>query len=153
MDFFEGLLKELSSKLEVDLKPDQHQACRLLFHDTIDLQLEMDRSQEHLVVGAELGELLPGKFRETVLREALKANGEPQPIFGTLAFSTRKNQLILFEVFDIDKVNGAVLFDFLIPFTEKATLWKDGLQKGQTPPIRSSKITKGPELNIFNLKR
>ena len=65
---FHEVLEILGRRLDLQLKPDRHNACRLDFPDGVKLQLEVDRSGESYVVVSEVGEIPPGAFRERLFR-------------------------------------------------------------------------------------
>lgn len=136
LDAFAQILNELGQHFGTHLVPDANHSCLLLMHETVQIQLELDRSQYFLIVGAVIGELPPGKFRELFLREALRANGAPYPRVGTFAYSNRKNSLILFERFALQSLNTKALIEYLPAFVDKAIVWKDAVQAGQPPSIQ-----------------
>ena len=149
MDRFEELLTQLSAELGTTLHPDRRGACKLRINDTLHIQLECDPQQENLLIASFLCEIPPGKFRENILKDALKSNG-PFPLNGTLAYSDRNNQLTLFASLRLSNLNGKTLGNFLISFIEKANNWRTGVETGQT----SNLLTQQPKSsgNIFGLK-
>ena len=85
-DPFSELLKQELGKV-LRSTPAHRQASRLLHPDPpITVQLQLDSTQENLFLFSSLIELPPGRFRENVLREALKANGQPDPRAGILGY-------------------------------------------------------------------
>ena len=146
---FPELLLELSDQLETDLYLDKLGCCTLVMNDTLEVQLEPDRNEKHLIIASFLCEIPPGKFRENTLKDALKAN-YPYPPEGTLAYSEQNNQLVLFATLPIDSIDGAKLAAFLGGFVEKAEKWKKGVETGQTTSLLpSAKKTTNP----FGLSR
>lgn len=135
IDIFKQILDEVGKHYGINLEPDANYSCVILIRNQIKIQLELDRTQQFLIVGAPLGELPPGKFRELFLKEALRANGAPYPRFGSFGFSQRRNNLILFEKLDI-QILTSTLIDFLTAFTEKALLWQESIKSGQPPQIQ-----------------
>lgn len=150
IDRFEELLKELSAELGVALHPDRRGACKLKINDILHIQLECDAQQENLLIASFICEIPPGKFRETILKDALKSNG-PFPLNGTLSYSERNNQLALFALLRLSNLNGKTLADFLIAFIEKANNWRVGVETGNTAPLVASQA-KTASSNIFGLK-
>ncbi len=139
-DPFEALLQELGAELGITLHPDRKGACKLKINETFHVQLESDGHQENLLVAAFVCDVPPGKYRENILRDALKANW-PFPQNGTLAYSDRNNKLVLFSYFRIANVNGKKLAEFLTVFLDKANNWRIGVETGHTahlvpPPLR-----------------
>lgn len=89
-DFFGSLLQELGKVLEIpDLHPDRNNSCQIVLKNGLNLQIELDRSGQFLIFGADLGVVPPGRYRENLFREALKANDMPHPIHGILAYSKK----------------------------------------------------------------
>jgi hypothetical protein len=130
-DPFEALLQELSAELGIALHPDRKGACKLKINETFHVQLECDAHQENLLVAAFICDVPPGKYRENILRDALKANW-PFPKNGTLAYSDRNNKLVLFSYFRLANVNGKKLAEFLTVFLDKANNWGIGVETGHT---------------------
>src|SRR5262245_58766423 len=96
-DLFGALLQELGDSLEkADLHPDRNNSCLIRMKGGQEIQFELDRSSQFLIVGADLGAVPPGKYRENLFREALKANDMPHPIHGILAYSKKTDHLVLF---------------------------------------------------------
>lgn len=153
MDIFEQLLEELSKEMHLPLKSDEHNTCLIRLKDSLDVQIELDRAQENLIIGIFLGELPAGKYRENILKEALKANSEPPPSIGVFAFSEKKHALVLFETRRIEDVNGAKAHEIMLELYAMALPWKEALSRGDVPYItrKSSGDTKKSD-NIFSLK-
>src|SRR5277367_5219942 len=108
IDRFEELLNELSTELATPLHTDRKGACKLKINETFHVQLECDAHQENLLVATFICDVPPGKYRENILRDALKANW-PFPKNGTLAYSDRNNKLVLFSNFQLANMNGKKL--------------------------------------------
>lgn len=151
MDRFEELLKELSVELNVSLHPDRRGACKLRINETLHVQLECDAPQENLLIATFICEIPPGKFRENILKDALKSNNGPFPVNGTLSYSERNNQLALFSLLRLSSLTGKFLADFLTAFVEKANHWRTGVETGNTASL-VSRSSKSSSDNIFGLK-
>jgi hypothetical protein len=151
LDVFARILNEVGQHFGTTLTPDANNSCLIWMRDAIQIQLELDRSQSYLIVGGNLGELLPGKFRELFLKEALRANGAPYPRIGTFAYSHRKSALLLFERFSLQTLNTTTLIEYLPAFIDKAILWKDAIQSGQPPSIQYN-VQKDTKTGMFGLK-
>jgi hypothetical protein len=145
LDVFAQILNDVGQHFGATLIPDANHSCLVWIRDVIQIQLELDRTQRYFIVGANVGELPPGKFRELFLKEALRANGAPYPRVGTFAFSIRKNALLLFETFPLQTLNTNILIEFLPIFVDKAITWQDAIKNGQPPNIQytTQKGTKG----------
>lgn len=135
-DLFGSLLQELSPILKVkDLHPDQNNSCLIRLKNGIKIQLEIDLSGQFLLIGCNLGDLPRGRYRENILREALKANDMPPPLHGILAFSEKTQHLILFTKTPATKTSGEKIAAEIAPFVEKAAIWIDALKRGEIPVI------------------
>lgn len=130
-DRFEELLQELSVEFGLPFHPDRRGACKLKINDSFHVQLECDAPQENLLIAAFICEIPPGKFRENILKDALKSNG-PFPTIGTLSYAERNNQLALYATLRLSNLNGKILADFLTAFVEKAGSWRLGVETGNT---------------------
>lgn len=151
-ELFESLLQEIGKELKIkDLHADRNHSCLIKFKEGISIQIERDESGEGLVIGCTIATIPPGKYRENVFREALKANGLPEPRFGTFAYSKRSDQLVLFIILPIKDLTGEKIIAVLLPFKEKATVWKDAIEHGNVPSINSQTTTAGGG-GIFGLR-
>jgi hypothetical protein len=131
---FEELLHELSKVFHLDLQVDKHNACSILVHPKLVVQMQLDVSQENLWIFAKLIEIPPGKFRENILKEAMKANALPDPRTGVLAYLSATNQLVLFQKYPLIILNGERLSGFLGAFMEMADSWREAIASGQSAP-------------------
>lgn len=152
-DLFSSLLQELSEPLKIkDLKPDSNNSCLIKFQTGLEIQLELDSSGEFFLIGTTFGPLRPGRYRENIFREALKANGMPYPRYGTFAYSKKTDNLILFDKLHVKDLTGVKIFDHIRPFTEKALLWKEALARGDIPSILSGSYSGTPAGGIFGIR-
>jgi hypothetical protein len=149
IDRFEGLLTELGSELGIPLHQDRLGACKLNVNNELHIQLECDAHQDNLLIAVFICDIPPGKFRENILKDALKSNC-PFPKNGTLSFSDRNNKLTLFKYLRFAGLNGQKLAEFLAAFIEKATQWRVGVETGHTSQL-AAPPTK-PSTNILGLK-
>jgi hypothetical protein len=131
IDRFEALLNELSAELGTALHPDRKGACKLKINEIFHVQIECDAHQENLLVATFICDIPPGKYRENILKDALKANG-PFPKNGTLAYSDRNNKLVLFSYLRLSNLTGKKLTEFLSAFLDKANNWRIGVETGHT---------------------
>ncbi|MGE5196220.1 MAG: CesT family type III secretion system chaperone [Anaerolineae bacterium] len=143
MDRFEELLRELGEIIDVPLYPDNHRLCRLNIGDFLHVQLECDLLKEQLLIATFIGEIPPGKFRENILKEALKDNSD-LPHVGTLAYSERNNQLALFNYLPLSELNGEKIAQSLEGFIEKADSWRIALERGLPSPSGPLPSRQGP---------
>lgn len=145
-DLMNNILKDLEKYLPVeDLHTDGNHSCHIAFTDGFDVQIELDPAGENICVGTSLGVIPPGRYRHSLFKGALRANGFPSPSTGIFAFSEQTHSLILFQYLPAKETTGEKLHNFLIPFKEKALEWKIAIAKGDTPQVASptSKGIKG----------
>lgn len=127
MSHFEELLKGLSTTLGTPLHVDHLGHCQIIAGHKLHLQLTLDRLEENLVVGAFLGEIIPGKFRENLLKETLKAN-HLFPLDGTLSYCDKNNQLALTAFLPLSSISSEILTGFLKSFIIKAEEWRKKIE-------------------------
>jgi len=133
MNPFEELLKELSLLIGLNLHSDENNVCYLWAGETLKVQLEQDK-KNHVVVAAFISELGPGKFREEVLKEGLKANAQFFP-GGILCFSSKNGQLVVYLLLPIETADGQKLLESLSTLINYALQWQIALQEGKTAPL------------------
>lgn len=134
IDRFQEILNELSLLLDTPLDPDRRGACRLNVHQTLHVQIECQAERNRLILMSFVCEIPPGKFRETVLKDALKSN-YPRPKSGTLAFCEKKNELSLFEFISLEQLSGQKLQERLNAFIDKVTLWQQAVANANTATL------------------
>lgn len=130
---FEELLSDLGKVFHLKLHIDKQNACTIQIHPQLTVQLQLDITQEHLWIFSKIIDLPPGKFRENILKEALKANSLPDPLTGILSYLNGANQLALYQKYPLNILNGDKLSGFLGAFVEMADNWREAIGKGQTP--------------------
>lgn len=151
-DMFGALLQELGRAIQnPKLHPDEHNTCLLKFKGGVKVHIEPNKEGTHLIIGTDLGTVAPGRYRENVFGEALKANGLPIPRFGTFAYSTQKDHLVLFEMLPLRELTGDKVADFLPRFLEKARVWREALAKNEVPVVATAYTSK--PLGLFGLIR
>ena len=145
---FEELLHALGKVFHLALHIDRVNACSIQVHEGLIIQLQLDASQENLWIFAKLIEVPPGKFRENVLREALKANALPDPRTGIFGYVNSTNHLALSQKYPLSVLNGERLSGFLGAFLEMADSWCTAIANGQPAPS----IPRQPASNPFGLQ-
>ncbi len=134
---FEDLIQELGTTLGLSFHLDPHGACCLQMNEKLRVQIEPDKQEDRIILAAFIGELNPGRFREDVLKEALKANaqfignGNAGAILG---FSARHNQLACHTFLPILEISPEKLLASLTYLTEHALSWMEALQSGRAAP-------------------
>jgi hypothetical protein len=132
---FDNLLAELGPLLKLpEMRSNNKNTSMLKYNNGINVQLELDRLEQHLIMGADLGDLPLGRYREIIFKAALLANGNAGPRYGILSFSMKANRMVIFERFPIDSVKASDIRDILEPFTQKALIWRNAIARGETPP-------------------
>jgi hypothetical protein len=131
---FEELLHALGKVFHLELQIDRHNACSIQIHPHFTIQLQTDASQENLWIFSKLIETPPGKFRENILKEALKANALPEPRVGVFGYIASTNQLALFQKYPLRVLTGDMLSGFLGAFMEMADSWREAIASGQSAP-------------------
>ncbi len=134
MDRFEEILWDLGELIDLPLYVDKNRACKLVIDEKLPVQFEMDMNQDMLMVGSSICELPPGKFRESVLKEALKANGNRAYGHGILSYVERNNTLVIFEYFYTKGLTGETLATYLETFIPYANSWRDAIETGSAFP-------------------
>ena len=153
MKSFHDLIAELGEYIGEDLKVDLNMACSLEINNLIKVQIELDSPGEKILLMSLITELPPGKFRENILKDALKANFLAEEKEGTLAYLQRENSLVLFYEIFTRSITRDILYDHLMKFIRRVTDWNTAIESGQSAPhtgeIPESTEKKG---NIFGFK-
>jgi len=150
-DRFGALVQELSDVLHIPFSPDAHNACRIEYPDSIALTLEPDPLGEALIVVIEIAVPGDGKYRENILKEALRANGLPFPRNGSFCYSHKKDMLLLTEQLPFEDLSAQRLAELLESLLEKGRLWKESIDHGEIPPIHTAGEAPARPGGIFGL--
>lgn len=132
---YEGLLEELGRALGLTLFPDQNYSCVIRLPNRLEVHVEIDAAGEKMVLGAYLGQVPPGRYREMVFYEALRMNGMPPPHVGIFAYSNKMDQLVLFRWIDLHDMSGEKIAHMLKPLSERGVQWRDAIAAGQVPVV------------------
>ena len=153
MKSFHDLIAELGEYIGEDLKVDLNMACSLEINNLIKVQIELDSPGEKILLMSLITELPPGKFRENILKDALKANFLAEEKEGTLAYLQKENSLVLFYEIFTRSITRDILYEHLMKFIKRVTDWNTAIESGQSAPhigeIPESTEKKG---NIFGFK-
>lgn len=130
---FEDIIKEIGKQVDMPLHVDIENTCSLLVDETLNIQIELDEKKESLLFASFISTVNPGKFRENVLLETLKANNFSfdYPVF---SYNDKNNELTLFQYLHIDYLKIDIIMSHLAQFIEVAILWKNAIHAGQIPP-------------------
>jgi hypothetical protein len=135
IDRFEETLRLFGNSLDLPLHIDKNGACAILVQGIV-IQLQPNSTQEKLIVGCKIMEINPGRFRENVLKEALKANALADPRVGIFAYIGSINTLFLFQEYPFDLlVSGERIASLVSPFIKTCADWKQAVQNGQASPL------------------
>ncbi len=136
MDLLNTILKDLEKHIQIeDLHADENASCLINFEDGVSIQIELDPGGDYICIGAKLGEVPAGRYRQTLFKEALKANGLPPPRIGTFAYSEKSKALIYFDYLWAKEMTGQKLYEFILLFKGRAALWKGAIAKGEIPQL------------------
>lgn len=145
LDRFDELIQGLSKEFGLPLHVDKNHACAIQIRKGLVVQLQSDAAQEKLLLTCKIIEVPPGKFRENVLREALKANNSPDPIVAIFSFVNQTSHLFLFQNYLFDLLNGERIASLIGPFFETAEKWKKAIESGlPAPPSSPGKMSANP---------
>ena len=149
---YEILLEEIGAILGVSLYPDQHNTCLVKLENGLEVQFEMDRTGEYLLLGIDLGIVPPGQYREELFKEALRANGQAAPPrAGVLAFSRDTESLVLHEYLHAHNLNGEQVVFTLGLLAEKGLTWHNAVKSGEVPLVETA-AGGGPGLGMFGMR-
>lgn len=148
---FKILVDELAQQLSVKLEPDTHNACRLQFKDGLVLSMQPNSTLDTLRVVVEIATPGQGRYREAILKEALRANGLPYPHVGTFAFSPKTDMLLLCDQLPMEELSGQRLAEIIKQLSDKAREWKESIARGETPVLRGVQSARASE-GVFGLK-
>ena len=142
-DPFNDLLASLGQLFGLTLHADKNNACALQIKKGLVIQLQPDERREKILLACRVVELPPGKFRENVLKETLKANAVIDPFVGVFAYVAKTNNLVLFQQYPIDILNGERLAGLILPFIVVAESWREAILAGNACPVALKTIPMG----------
>ncbi len=140
----EELLQHMGNALGISLHLDESDSCMIIIDEKLRVQIELHADGDKVVFAVFVAHVDPGKFREIVLAKAMQANNLPYPQYGIFGYSPYNNQLVLFDLLALDDLNGEKMADFFTLLTEKAKLWEESLERGETPVLSTDKKLKPP---------
>lgn len=149
MDVFTDLLQGLGKIFSVHLQPDRNNACLIQINKTIQIQIQLDTTEENLILGSKVCTVLPGKFREDVLRNALEHNALPDSL-GYLGFIQETNTLVLFTFVYFRGQSPEIIAKVIEEFLQVIISWKEAIASNTPGPIIRPVMTSTPP--IFDIK-
>lgn len=130
------ILEDLGKTLDIpNLTPDTNETCLIRLKSGLEVQIEKSRERDCLIIGSDLGEIPPGKYRENIFEKALINNTHNNPRSGLLAYSHPAEHLIIFDMLPFKGLNGILLADFLDVFSEKIKMWQEALERNEVPVV------------------
>ena len=148
MDKFLLLLDDLGTLIGIPFHVNAKGLCQININNQLHVQISNESDKDRILVATFISDVPPGKFKENIFLEALKAN-QPFPRLGTFAYSEKNNQLAFFSHVYYRNLNGDTLADFLEKFIEKALSWKIGIETGHLPQHGENIHKTGP--SIFDI--
>ena len=148
---FEDVIRELGIIMNIELSLDSHLSCLLSFPlDNLHIQIELNTTADQILIGSQLGSILPGSYRKQIFLQAMRVNGGSLIQRGILAFSEKNDTLILFQFLPILGLNGEKLNQFIEIFKAHAKVWKEALEHGDIPKIEDD-VSISEESKMFGL--
>ena len=117
--------------------------------DGLLIQIELDR-YGLLLIACRLIALPMGRYRNDMMRAALKFNGATSPWTGTFGYSEKLQELILFIKLDPHFFSPQEILANFPTFIQKAKQWTDAITKNQIPTPVSDKPSSQPS-GLFGL--
>jgi hypothetical protein len=153
MDSFASLIAEMGKLMQMALKPDHNNCCLIDFpKDNMDIQLEMEQGTDLLIIGSNISKIPPGRYRQNLFEQALKANNLEIPRGGILAFSPKSDMMVLFLKIPTKDLTAQAAVGLLPPFKEKFLRWREAISKNETPPLIGVISTKQTSSGMFGLR-
>ncbi len=151
-DLYESILQEVGTALGVALAPDRYDSCQVRLDDGLKLQLEIYKRTNQFLICFHLGGPPPGRYRENLLREALKANGLPSPKNGILGYSEKSELFYLFELLPQERLDGKKVMERILAMREKALTWTTAIANGDVPHVVSGATSGGGGMGPFGIR-
>jgi len=140
MDRFQTLIQELSSEMATPLTPANDSLVAITFKESLFTQIELTENQEHLLIACVIDKIPPGKYREQVLLAAMQDNALSHPPIGTLAYSRKTDELLLFAYTPTVELNGAKLFEVALVLVDKALKWQEAIKQSLPLPVEINEV-------------
>ncbi|MCH9617396.1 MAG: hypothetical protein SP4CHLAM5_08480 [Chlamydiia bacterium] len=131
---FEVLIEELAEMLDAPLYPDINSVVVVLVEGKVKVQLEPDKRGDFFLIGAYIGELPPGKFREHILKDALKVNFNACKNLGILSYTAKHNTLMIHRKIHLEALTVDKLIEAIKHMTCRAKKWQEAMDSGHTSP-------------------
>lgn len=145
------LIAELGKLIQIPLTVDSTNTCSINFpKDKLEIQIEQDMANDTLIIAATIIKLPPGRFRQNIFEQALKANNLDTPRGGILAYVPRSDELVIFQRFTMKDLKADRLAGEMVPFKEKLKKWRDSIENNEIPLLMNA-VIKSPSSGMFGL--
>ncbi|MCX6988182.1 MAG: CesT family type III secretion system chaperone [Chlamydiae bacterium] len=129
MNKFDNLIVTLGEMLDTDLRAEKGVLCKLKIDGKLSINLEYDEVKDLILMGTLIVELPAGRFRENILKEALRMNSI-YPRIGTFAYSERANKLALFQYISFTSLSADAFNIQLHQFIDFSYQWFKAIDSG-----------------------
>ena len=148
MNKFEELIIQLGEIVNVGLHAERGRICKLNINGVLHVHIEYDETKDMILLACFVADLPPGKFRENVLKEAMRINST-YPRLGSFAYSERNNKLAFFDYLSFTSLRADKLNDKLNMFIEKADEWRTSIDSGNLSLVTlPPSVSGGPPLGV-----
>lgn len=152
MKNYSELIADLSDRLNMEIYPDVNNVVNLMIEKRVKIQLESDPVDEFILLGAYVADLPPGKFREHILKNALKANHNVDKHPEILSYMSRENMLTLHIKLVTPTLTTDILIEHIKSIVERAKKWQDAIESGRpSPDDEVPDVSDGSKRSMFGL--
>ena len=134
MTNFHDLIHELGEYMGEEFKVDANGSITLRINETLKVQIELEPTGERIILTSMIIEIPPGKFRETILKDSLKANFLAEDKIGTLSYLEKENVLVLFQFLEARSITKEILHENLLELIDRAQKWHSAIEAGRSAP-------------------
>ncbi len=133
---FADLIHELGELVGENFQAYQNRLIRFRINDHLHVQVETDLMNEFVMIICMVSEIPPGRFRENVLRDALKANYLLDKHRSILSYDEKGNQLVLSDQLRAHALTAEMLLKEISKLVKRAELWRQSIDNGHSSPGR-----------------
>lgn len=133
MRSFEKLIQEIGEIVNLPLHAQEGRFCTLQINHTMRLHIEDNEATQELLIIYFITEIPAGKFRENILKEAMKANSY-FPRVGTFGYLEKNNTLTFYT--NIDNTLSADKVSLILEkCVDVGMHWFQAIQNSQIPNL------------------
>ena len=136
MNPFEEFIHTLSIGLNLPLTAEKGILCKLQIDEKLSLYLQYDEANDLLLIGCLVGEIPPGKFRENVLKEALKQNAY-YPRIANLCYTEKGNKLAFYTHKSFERIDAQTASHLIESYIAYGMSWHTAIQTGNLSMVIS----------------